>query len=538
MKITPYFLGFCLLTPFLLLAETTGGAPLSGNSASESTTAIAEVAGWVDHPSLGWTYLDPTWQGWRYNYQIGFLWTDNEQASGTWYFSPRADVGWLYTSTGFGTWLYLAGQGWSTIPTIVDNEWLLVWQDEFDIDGRPDPEKWGYEYGRVRGGELQYYTYDRAENAEVKDGNLVIRTIKESYNGSDYTSASLLSRDQGDWLYAKVEIRAKLPTGLGMWPALWLMPTESFYGPWPQSGEIDIMENVGFDPDRIHHTIHTENYNQMKGILKNSNFLLTNPAPYEEFHTYAMEWYTNKIQMFVDGIKRFEFMKAGPNYKTWPFDRHFYIIMNSSFGGTWGGQNGVDDTVLPQEMHIDYVRVYQQRKYVVNPIRTLPPIEDPETVPSPSGQTLGVNFAPAVSAPVAGYLLDVGLPFADRGEGMSYGWSVDISATGRERYGAISPDKRFDTLLQMQKSGNATWEMAVPNGNYSVTAVMGDAAYTDSIYHLTAEGTLLLNATPTYGKRWVVGTATVTVSDGRLTLATLTSAVNAKLCFVNITPVP
>ncbi|MDX2108893.1 MAG: glycoside hydrolase family 16 protein [Verrucomicrobiota bacterium] len=537
MKITSYFFGFCLLS--LLLVSNTARALSITAGDSTGETIIATVSqGWVDHPSLGWTYLEPAWQGWRYNYQIGFLWTDNEQATGTWYFSPRADVGWLYTSTAFGTWLYLAGKGWSTVPTIVDNEWLLVWQDEFEIDGRPDPDKWSYEVGRVRNAELQYYTYDRAANAEVLDGNLVIRTIKESYADSDYTSASLLSRDQGDWLYARVEIRAKLPTGLGMWPALWLMPSESIYGAWPQSGEIDIMENVAFDPDRIHHTIHTENYNHTKGTQKTASFLLTNPAPYEDFHTYAMEWYTNKIQMFVDGIKRFEFTKVGPNYKTWPFDRHFYIIMNSSFGGTWGGQNGVDDSVLPQEFLIDYVRVYQQRKYVVNPIRVLPPIEDPEAVPSPSGQTIGVNFAPAAAAPVAGYLLDVGLPFADRGNGKSYGWSMDVSTTGRERYGALSPDKRFDTLQQMQKSGNATWEIAVPNGNYSVTAVMGDASYVDSIYHLTAEGQLLLNATPTYGKRWVVGTATVTVSDGRLTLATGTSAVNAKLCFVNITPVP
>ena len=142
-------------------------------------------------------------------------------------------------------------------------EYELVWSDEFDYTGLPNSEKWSYDVGGSGWGnnELQYYTENRTENARVENGNLIIEARKESYGGNNYTSARLITKSQGDWLYGKIEVRAKLPGGRGAWPAIWMLPTDWAYGGWPSSGEIDIMEYVGYDPGVVHGTVHTESYN-------------------------------------------------------------------------------------------------------------------------------------------------------------------------------------------------------------------------------------------------------------------------------------
>ncbi|UCG29017.1 MAG: glycoside hydrolase family 16 protein [Bacteroidales bacterium] len=235
----------------------------------------------------------------------------------------------------------------------------LVWSDEFDYNGLPDSTKWNYNVGGHGWGnnELQYYTKERAENARVEDGNLIIESRYEMMENMEYTSARLTSRNKGDWKYGRVEVRAILPSGTGVWPAIWMLPTEWKYGGWPESGEIDIMEYVGFKPDTIHGTIHTEAYNHTKNTQKGSNIRI--PTAEEEYHIYILEWQEDKIDILVDDQSYFTFMKESDDPAVWPFNQDFHIVLNIAVGGNWGGQKGVDTTIFPQQMVVDYVRVYQ-----------------------------------------------------------------------------------------------------------------------------------------------------------------------------------
>lgn len=235
----------------------------------------------------------------------------------------------------------------------------LVWSDEFEYTGLPDSAKWNYDVGGGGWGnnELQYYTSKRTENARVENGNLIIEAIKEIYAGMNYTSARLVTKNQGDWLYGKVEVSAKLPAGRGTWPAIWMLPTDWEYGGWPSSGEIDIMEHVGYDEGRVHATIHTEDYNHMLGTQQGSSVIISDAI--SAFHTYSMEWTPIKIDFFADGVKYFTFYKYADDYKKWPFNKRFHLIMNIAVGGSWGGAQGVDIYAFPTRMEVAYVRVYQ-----------------------------------------------------------------------------------------------------------------------------------------------------------------------------------
>ncbi|HOK60005.1 MAG: family 16 glycosylhydrolase [Tenuifilum sp.] len=236
---------------------------------------------------------------------------------------------------------------------------VLVWNDEFNYTGLPATDKWGYDVGGGGWGnnELQYYTNARTENARVENGNLVIEARKEQYEGSEYTSARLVTRYKGDWLYGRVETYAKLPSGTGTWPAIWMLPTNWVYGSWPKSGEIDIMEYVGYDPGVVHGSIHTEAYNHVLGTQKTATISV--PDAETAFHLYALEWTPEKIDIYVDNNKYFTFDNEHKDYKTWPFDQVFHLILNIAVGGNWGGAQGVDPNIWPQKMYVDYVRVYQ-----------------------------------------------------------------------------------------------------------------------------------------------------------------------------------
>ena len=248
------------------------------------------------------------------------------------------------------------GQRTATPPE--DPAWALVWSDEFDAPGRPDAGKWDYEKGLVRNREKQYYTVDRPENARVEDGMLVIEARKEKYETADYTSAGLRTRGKASWTYGRIEVRAKLPTGRGMWPAIWTLGTER-RGGWPACGELDIMENVGFEPDIIHANVHTAKYNHVKGNSKGAK--ITADAPYEKFHLYAMEWYADRIEFFLDGRRYLTYANENTGPDAWPFDSPQYLILNIAVGGAWGGQKGIDDAIFPQRFLIDYVRVFSER---------------------------------------------------------------------------------------------------------------------------------------------------------------------------------
>ena len=242
---------------------------------------------------------------------------------------------------------------------IANAQHKLVWSDEFNYTGLPDSSKWSCDVGGNGWGnnELQYYTKARAENARVENGNLVIEARKEAYEGKNYTSARLVSKNKGDWKYGRIEVRARIPHGKGIWPAIWMLPTDWKYGGWPHSGEIDIMEYVGHMPDSVFGSIHTGAFNHAIHTQKTKGLYFNDLAT--AFHNYSIEWKKDKIKFLVDGKKYLEFKNDGKGPEHWPFDQAFHVILNIAYGGNWGGQHGVDDSILPQQMLVDYVRVYQ-----------------------------------------------------------------------------------------------------------------------------------------------------------------------------------
>ena len=250
------------------------------------------------------------------------------------------------------------------LPATAQWDWPLVWADEFDGEGLPDTSSWRYDVGGNGWGnqELQYYTARRLQNARVADGLLVIEAHREEFQSRDYTSARLVSRR--DWTYGRFEIRAKLPSGRGTWPAIWMLATRNTYGEhyWPDNGEIDIMEHVGYEPDIVHASIHTRAYHHSINTQQTNHFRL--PTARTEFHVYTAEWTAADIRFSIDGKRFFTFVNERPadpqaDYRQWPFDQPFHLLLNIAVGGTWGGAQGVDETIWPQKLEIDYVRVYQ-----------------------------------------------------------------------------------------------------------------------------------------------------------------------------------
>ncbi len=246
------------------------------------------------------------------------------------------------------------------IPKI--DGYTLVWNDEFN-ESFIDLRKWEHEVNANGGGnnELQYYT-NRSGNSFVKDGKLNIVAKLERYTGDEgtreFTSARLRTSKKGDWKYGRIEVSAKIPAGLGTWPAIWMLSTDWEYGGWPESGEIDIMEHVGYDPNVVHGSVHTLKYYHSIGTQKSAQLKI--PTVISEFHTYAIEWFEDHIDFFIDDFKYFSFANEKTGWDVWPFDKRFHLILNIAVGGNWGGVKGIDPDVFPATMEIDYVRVYQQ----------------------------------------------------------------------------------------------------------------------------------------------------------------------------------
>lgn len=239
----------------------------------------------------------------------------------------------------------------------------LIWADEFNYSGSPDSVKWNYDLGDGcptvcdwGNSELQFYTSD-PKNVRVENDKLIIEAHRDSIGGKRYTSTRIKSKFKGDWLYGRIEVKAKLPRGRGTWPAIWMLSTDWKYGGWPASGEIDIMEHVGFDPGVVHGTIHTESYNHHKKTQKEGKITVTDAQ--DEFRIYAIDWLEDRIDFYVDD-KMYHSVSKGANdtFKEWPFDQRFHLIMNIAVGGGWGGAQGIDDSIWPQKMEVDYVRVY------------------------------------------------------------------------------------------------------------------------------------------------------------------------------------
>jgi len=237
----------------------------------------------------------------------------------------------------------------------------MVWNDEFDGTGLPDDTKWTYDQGYVRSSELQYFTKKRIENAYQQGGflHLVARCDSAVVDGAmrPMTSAEIITQGKASWLYGYVEVRAKVPylAGIGTWPAIWMMPSESFYGTWPASGEIDIMEHVASDYRYVHFSQHSYKYNGSTPKTSSSYC----PTVYSEFHTYGFQWTAETMIWYLDGVQKFKINNVEHIWSSWPFNKPFYLMLNLSMGG-WGGKT--DYTLLknnPMDYQVDYVRIFQ-----------------------------------------------------------------------------------------------------------------------------------------------------------------------------------
>ncbi len=248
--------------------------------------------------------------------------------------------------------------------------WRLVWSDEFDVDGPPNAEKWSHELGFVRNKEEQYYTDDPA-NVRVEGGRLIIeghkqrmpnqnyRPVSDKWKHArefaEYTSASINTHKKASWRYGRFEMRAKIPQGLGVWPAFWTLGANRDEVRWPRCGEIDIMEFVGHDPKRIHANVHFAR----TGKHASYGGKIVTPQPYDDFHIYAIEWFEDRIDFYFDEQKYHTAVLDDLNDDEDAFRKPHFILLNLALGGTWGKK--IDDAIFPVRYEIDYVRVYQQR---------------------------------------------------------------------------------------------------------------------------------------------------------------------------------
>ncbi|MDX2021604.1 MAG: glycoside hydrolase family 16 protein [Deltaproteobacteria bacterium] len=239
--------------------------------------------------------------------------------------------------------------------------WQLVWHDEFDQSGPPDPTRWSYEEGYVRNNEKQLYTR-RLENARVENGQLVLQARKGDLEGHAFTSASLHTKGKAEFTYGRIEVRAQLPFGRGVWPAIWTLGAPPHQRQqWPECGEIDLMEYVGFEPNVIHTTIHTGAYNHVKGTHKSAHTKV-DVDPTTTFNVYAIEWTPERIDFFFNEQHVFTYANEHKTHAEWPYDDPEYILLSLAIGGNWGGQHGIDESVFPQAMRVDYVRVWQRSR--------------------------------------------------------------------------------------------------------------------------------------------------------------------------------
>ena len=246
-----------------------------------------------------------------------------------------------------------------TVNVMVGNQSGVTWADEFNVDGPPSPAKWNYDIGNGcpnlcgwGNNEAQYYT-NRLDNVIVENGVLKITAKKENYQGAQYTSAKLLTKGKFDFKYGIIEIRAKLPSGGGTWPAIWTLGSNITAVGWPACGEIDIMEHAGNRQGTVQSAMHTPSsygntFNKGSQVLFNVS---------TEFHIYKVEWTSEEMVFSVDNIEHYRYNPSNKNSSTWPYDANQYLILNVAMGGSFGG--AIDSNFIESTMEIDYIRVSQ-----------------------------------------------------------------------------------------------------------------------------------------------------------------------------------
>lgn len=278
----------------------------------------------------------------------------------------------------------------------------LVWNDEFDYSGTPNPAKWDYDVGGNGwgNGELQFYKRANPKNAYASNGEMKLTVHLEdtswtsggSTKTSHFSSTRMVTRGKQAWKYGKFEARMKLPRGRGMWPAFWLIPTTNAYGGWPNSGEIDVMENYAVEPTVMHGSAHTKN--NYAANCKTGWALAE--VPNDSFHIYSLDWRPDTLTISVDGRPYFQYTNPKTGSAAWPFDQDFYIILNVAVNGTYGDTLKTETRNLPQSMTLDWVRVYQDPA-VSGGVITLPP--PPATYTMAINQTAGgtISVSPSKS---------------------------------------------------------------------------------------------------------------------------------------------
>ena len=258
----------------------------------------------------------------------------------------------------------------------MDPRWKLVWSDEFDLEGAPDKSRWQIDEwpARVVNDEDQAYTA-RKRNLRIENGVLIIEAHLEKYGDAAYTSGRMHTRGLKDILYGRVDVRAKVPEGKGTWAAAWMLPSAPFHyattcepgsawqgvdecDAWPNSGEIDILEHVGYQPGHIHGTVHNRAYYWANWQQRKGRIIIDDIG--QGFHTYSVEWFPERIDLFVDQQHYFSYVNENEGWQAWPYDRAFHVILNLAIGGAWGrAGGGIDDSLFPHQLLVDYVRVYE-----------------------------------------------------------------------------------------------------------------------------------------------------------------------------------
>ena len=334
----------CLVPVLMIVASCSKGKNSTNNNIPPTNLTLTAVVSTDNSGNVSFTAAATNAVSYDYDYGNGVFAT---VASGV--------VTYKYPTSGTYTVKVVAksasGQTLSQTTQVVVNVALsLIWSEEFDVAGAPNPAKWGYDLGAGGWGnnEVQNYT-NRADNAVVSNGTLKITAKAETYNGSAYTSARLLSKDKFSFKYGKVEVRAKLPTGVGTWPAIWMLGNNISTVGWPACGEIDIMEHLGRDLNKIFATLHHPGHSGANG----DGSTVVIPTATTEFHKYSLEWTAAIIKISVDDVPFYSFT----NNPGLPFNQNFFIILNIAMGGNFGGP--VDPAFTSATMEIDYVRVYQ-----------------------------------------------------------------------------------------------------------------------------------------------------------------------------------
>ncbi len=352
-----------LFTLFAFVSCSSGGSGDGDNNGNGNATAPTNLVVQVvikgqdaDHPNgdgsgvVNFTATADNAQKFSYTFPDGTMTTvENGQTQKT--FMTSGVTTYTVKVTALGTNSSTSKDVQLTVLNNFDENFTdLIWSDEFNTDGAPNPANWNYNTGGGGWGnaELEYYTTNPS-NIIVQDGKLKITLKKESYMNMDYTSARLVSENKFDFKYGKIEFRAKLPTGAGTWPALWMLGSNYSTNAWPSCGEIDVMEHVGNQQNKIFSTLHYPGHSGANGTGNTVNV----PGVSDDFHIYTCEWGPTKIKFSADGNQVMSF----DNNSGTPFNNKFFIIMNVAMGGNFGGN--VDPNFTQSTMEVDYVRVYQ-----------------------------------------------------------------------------------------------------------------------------------------------------------------------------------